>query len=284
MIKKPSPPPPRKAAPPPAGRTESKKKFHIEDWDGGNEGEKGIIYAPPGMGKTTLASMLPDPVFLGLDDGGRKIRNPKTGEVLKRIPDVETYQDVRDALAQRSLYDSCKSLVVDTGTKLETWALQWVLQNIKVGKDSARNIESYGYAKGYRHVYDAMHLILSDLDSLVRAGINVFIICQLVPVRVANPGGEDYLCDAPELQDRKPSVLSDYLGWCDHTLKIGYEGVVASDKKATSSGSRIICVHPEIHYKAKSRTIPREYPLLTFDSPDDDTVWQYVFNEVWRKE
>ena len=284
MNKPPLPPPRGKVAPPPAKRSTSKKTFHVESWDGSNEGEKGIIYAPPGMGKTTLASMLPTPVFLGLDDGGRKIANPKTGEVLKRIPDVETYQDVRDALTQQDLFNDYESLVIDTGTKLEAWALQWVLGNVKVGKEFARNIESYGYAKGYRHVYDAMHLILGDLDPLVRAGKNVFIICQLVPVKVANPGGEDYLCDAPELQDRKPSVLSLYLGWCDHVFKIDYQGITAKDKKAVSGEDRVIYVHPEVHFKAKSRTIPREFPLLTFSSPDDDTVWQYLFNEVWRKE
>lgn len=281
---KPMPPPPippGKTAPP-AVRAAPKKTFHVEEWNGDNEGEKGIIYAPPGMGKTTLASMLPNPVFIGLDDGGRKIRNPKTGKELRRVPGIETYQDVRDALAQQSLFDDNESIVVDTGTKLEALAMDWVLANIKVGKEHAHNIESYGYGKGYSHRYDAMHLILSDLDPLVRAGKNVFIICQLVPIRVANPGGEDYLCDAPELQDRKPSVLSLYLGWCDHVLKIDYQGIAAEGKKAVSGGGRVVYIHPAVHFKAKSRSVPPEYPILTFDSPDDDTVWQYIFDEVWK--
>ena len=58
------------------------KTFQVKTWSGDKEGEKVIAYADSGMGKTTLASMAPSAVFIGLDDGGRKILNPKTNESL----------------------------------------------------------------------------------------------------------------------------------------------------------------------------------------------------------
>ena len=53
--------------------------------------------------------------------------------------------------------------------------------------------------------------------------------------------------------------------------------------KATSTGNRIIHVHaPEVHYKAKSRTIPYRFPVVSFDNPADDSIWKFLFDEVWR--
>lgn len=290
MTKKPPlPPPHKKSAPPPAGRTEPKKTFRVEGWDGSNEGEKIILYAGTGMGKTTLASMLPIPVFLGLDDGGRKIKNPKTGEVLKRIPGVETYQDVRNALAQQGLFDSDKSIVIDTATILQDLAEEWMFANIKTDKGKFVNrITDYGWGAGYRHLYDTMHHILADLDHHIRKGRNIVLVCQLQQVPISSSGGPEYLKDVPQLQDKygkvSPAIWGMYAQWADHIFLIGHEDVSVSDGRATSSGKRVIHVHPEIHFEAKSRSIPCKYPLLTFDSPDDDTVWQYLFNEVWKRE
>ena len=94
------------------------KTFQVAVWDGAGEGEKIIIYADSGMGKTTLGSMLPTPVFAGLDDGGRKIRNPITDEPLKNIPGIETFDDFRAVTQQVDLFNDYESYVVDTVTIL----------------------------------------------------------------------------------------------------------------------------------------------------------------------
>lgn len=288
-MNKPSPPLPHKIAPPPTSRTKPKKKFRAEKWGGDNEGEKIILYSDLGMGKTTLASMLPKPRFIGLDDGGRKIKHPVTGEDLEYVPEIETYQDVRDVLTQKGLFDDDESVVIDTGTILQGLGEKHMLANTKTeGGKFVDSITDYGWGAGYRHLYETMHHILADLDAHVRQGKNVVIVCQMKQESIANAAGEDYLKDVPKLQGQYgkvcPAIWSDYAEWADHVFKIGYAGVVASKKKAISSDSRVIYVHPEIHFVAKSRTIPREYPLLTFDSPDDDTIWQYLFNEVWKDE
>jgi len=272
------------------------KTFQIATWSGAKEGEKIIGYADSGMGKTTLASMLPKPVFAGLDDGGRKIRNPKTNERLKNIPGLESFDDFRMAIQQVDLFDDYETLVVDTGTILEQWALEWTLENVLGGENSSnrmKNIEQYGWGKGYRHLYDTMRLPLADFDALIRRGKNICILCQMDQIRLANAGGEDYLCDVPKLQAKHgstPAIWGLYCEWADHVFKIANEGVIAakdSEKakvaKATSTGNRIIHIHaPEPHYKAKSRTIPPRFPAVSFDEPSDDSVWQFLFNEAWR--
>ena len=65
------------------------KTFQVKPWSGGDEGEKAILYSDSGMGKTTLSAMSPNSVFIGLDDGGRKIKHPITGEDLNYIPGID---------------------------------------------------------------------------------------------------------------------------------------------------------------------------------------------------
>ncbi len=272
------------------------KTFQVAVWDGSEEGEKIIVYADSGMGKTTLASMLPTPVFIGLDDGGRKIKNPITGESLKYIPDIETFADFRTAVQQQDLFNDYETLVVDTGTILEPLALAWTIENIKTSKsETAKSIEHYGYGAGHRHLYDTMRLPLADFDALIRRGKNVCILCQMQQVEIANSGGENYLCDAPKLAPKHgkqtPSIWGMWVEWADHLFKISNEGVIAakdSDKakiaKATSTGNRIIHVHaPEVHYKAKCRErIPPRFPVVSFDNPADDSIWRFLLDECWR--
>ncbi|KKN26360.1 hypothetical protein LCGC14_0875450 [marine sediment metagenome] len=271
------------------------KTFQVATWDGAGEGEKIIVYADSGMGKTTLGSMLPNPVFAGLDDGGRKIRNPITDEPLKNIPGIETFADFRTAIQQPNLLDDYETLVVDTGTILEPLGLSWTLENIKTSKgEIAKSIEHYGYGAGHRHLYDTMRLPLADFDTLIRRGKNVCILCQMQQVEISHSGGENYLCDAPKLAPKHgkqtPSIWGMWIEWADHVFKISNEGVIAakdSEKskvaKATSTGNRIIHVHaPEVHYKAKSRSIPPRFPVVSFSDPADDSIWKFLFDEVWR--
>ena len=75
--KPPLAPPPKPVAPPPIAKRVP-KTFAVEEWQGDIEGEKIIIHGKYGMGKTTLATMAPAPVFIGLDDGGRKLKDPRT--------------------------------------------------------------------------------------------------------------------------------------------------------------------------------------------------------------
>jgi hypothetical protein len=166
--------------------------------------------------------------------------------------------------------------------------LKWTLENVPAGDKNfkATNIEQYGWGKGYRHTYDTMRLLLPDLDVLVRAGKNVVLLCQSTTESVPNPGGEDFLRDAPKLQPqhgKTPSVIGLFVEWCDHVFKIGYGDITTSKKKASSSGERVIFVHPQVYFTAKSRTIPAEFPVVSFANITDDSIWQFVFDRAWER-
>lgn len=276
-------PAPRAPAPPPppvtAATAVPKRSFTAVPWTGANEGKKILIYAPSGMGKTTLAAMAPDPVFVGIDDGGRLIPNPKTGQPVLHVPGIETFLDVRAAL-QSDVFDGHKSIVIDTVTELQELALRFTYASVPgPGGSTARNIEDYGYSKGYRYLRDTMHLLLSDLDQQIRKGCNVILLCQSATMKERTEGA-DYLKDGPDLSHNgMGSVRSDYIAWCDHIFRINWETVaVTKDRKIAPTSGRVIQTQPDASFHAKSRgTALAGVPVVSFNEPADDSIWRFLF-------
>ena len=273
----PKPPKPGQARP---SRPNQAKTFTIEPWDGSTSGEKILIYADHGMGKTTLASMAPDPVFIGLDDGGRKLFHPITGERLNHIPNVETFEDVRNAL-DACLTLNCRSAVIDTITELELLGEPHTFKTVPGPKGSTvKNLEGYGYGKGRKHLYDTMRLPLLNCDRLVEAGKNVIAIAQLGCSKRTNDIGEDYLKEGPQLyhSDKGTSILNLWSRWADHIFRITTQSVVVPDgkKKAVGDATRVINTKGGLSYDAKSRTL--DDPVIAFSTKDDDSLWQLLFN------
>ena len=126
-----------------------------------------------------------------------------------------------------------------------------------------------------------MKLILQDCDALIRKGKNVILIAQSTPHNVPNPGGEDFIRQGPRLTSRKnANVEALYCEWADHILHIGYQFLnVDKKKKATGSGGRAIFVHPEPHFRAKSRTLGLDKAVVSFEDPTDDSIWTFLFGE-----
>ncbi len=280
-----------KGAPPPISKTRKGKPapvpvktFSVGPWKDEGEGERILLYAESGMGKTTLAALAPRPIFIGIDDGGRKIKDPRTGKDLQKINDVETYSDVRNALQQPALFENYDTAVVDTFTLVEGLAEPFMFKTIKHEKGgTVTSLEGYGYGKGYKHLYDVMILFAADCDRLIRAGKNVILVCQKMNVSRANPGGEDFLEAGPKLSHPKKennSVRLYYKEWADHVFFIDHFGV-AVDKggKATGGTTRAIFVQPEMHYVAKTRSTEKfdDNRVVSFESKTDDTVWQFLF-------
>lgn len=251
-----------------------------------SRGTKIVVYGASGMGKTTLCTMCPNPVFMATDDGIDDILHPVTGE---RVPTykVETFQDLKNILAQPQLFEAFDTIVLDTMTMAEEMAIDWVLENVKTENGTyAKSLEHFGWGKGYFHLSEADNDIKHALQKLVNQGKNVVVICQLAATKRSEAGADDYLKDTPKLVYRpgsKATAALDLVEWADHVLKLGYGDLkVNKNKRAASSGDRVIFVHPEVHFEAKSRTIPGQFPVASFIDQTDDTIWEFIFNDAWK--
>lgn len=292
MSNSPPPPPPapsvaRPPAPPapaPVQTTSSavmsRKTFSIAPWTNGAAGQKIMIYAPSGMGKTTLAAQLPNNAFIGCDDGGRLIYNPLTGQPVLHVPEIETFADVR-AVLQSNVFDACDHITIDTVTVLQEWGLPYTFATIKHEKGSTvTNIEGYGYGKGHSHLRDAMHMILADCDRLVRQGKNIILIAQEAGLAEKNATGEDYMKSGPRLANaNNGNVRKDYIEWCDHVFRITWEGATIDKKKITPVSGRMINVKPDATFEAKSRgPVFAGVEAVSFANERDNSLWRMLFN------
>ena len=250
-------------------------------WDDTESGEQIILYGDTGIGKTSLCALAPKPVFIGLDNGGRKLRHPVTNEPLKVIPGVETYLDVRSALQQADLFDGYDTVVIDTVTLLQDLAVSHMLATIPTEKGAmVKNIVGYGYNKGYQHLYDVMKLILVDCEKLINKGKNVILVAQSKPFKVVNPSGEDFLREGPRLHsDATASVEALYCEWADHVLRVDYLNAFAKDKKVSGDTTRGVFIEAELHFRAKSRTVHVPDGVVSYEDPSDDNIWQFIFNK-----
>lgn len=294
---KPKSSPPSKSkpkAPPKPGKPSQQqreaKSFSITPLTGDNEGEKILNYAKSGTGKTTLAAQIDGAVFIPLDDGARKIANPITGKPVSAITGVETWDDLRDAVQQApNLIPEKGTLVIDTITRAQPLAEQWVVDNVKLEKGGrAKNLEAFGFGKGYRHVLEQFRCLLSDLDQVIRSGRNVLLLAQLDQTVVANPEGADYYEEVPKLIENKQGpVRTEVCEWCDQIMRLGYlnrevekESAESRVGKVSGDAERAIYTGGAMHFIAKSRPINgnRIPPIVSFESEQDDSVWQYILH------
>lgn len=247
-----------------------------------------MLYGPSGIGKTSLAANAPSPIFIGVDDGGRKITGAD-GKPVNAVAGIETFQDIRDALHQLDLFPKGTTLILDTVTRAEAMGENHVFETVKLGQNQvATSIEDYGYGKGYRFLTEAMRCLLTDLDPLILRGVSVVLLAQQGQATVANLEGVDYLQDGPKLYRNKngTGVGGEYVEWCDHVFRIGFQApnVALADpkaKKGKASGSmdRVIYTSPELHYVAKSRPVKGQTlpPVISFENSTDASLWTFLF-------
>ncbi|KKN79121.1 hypothetical protein LCGC14_0343090 [marine sediment metagenome] len=261
--------------------------FSITQFSKENNGEKIGVYAPTGMGKSTLASMLPDCVFIQPDEGLSDLVNPLTGEQPDIISGIETFEHLRLALQDVPLFENKKNIIIDTITFVQSMAESHVIANVKHehGK-KIESIEDYGFGKGYKHVYDAMNLLKGDLDVLVRQNKNVVLLAQLVNITKIDTTFGSYLYAQPELYDKQSApVVGLFNAWANFVFKLDYEQVKIEGKIGVTSGTRALFTQPEFSYQAKSRgRLLKGYPVVAFAEESDDSIWRLLFPEYYSDE
>jgi GTPase SAR1 family protein len=218
--------------------------------------QKVVIYGPEGIGKSTLASRFPDPLFIDTEGGTshldvRRIDKPKDwDELLSIIKEVAHTPDV------------CKTLVVDTADWAEASAMDYVLK-----KYNQTSIEGFGYGKGYTILGETFAAMLTALDEVIAAGIHVVVTAHAKMRKFELPD-EQGAFDRWEMKLSKQSapLLKE---WCDLLLFCNFETLVVKTETKTSKatgGKRVLYASHHPCWDAKNRCGLPDKMDLSYDA------------------
>lgn len=204
-----------------------------------------IIYGVEGIGKTTIASKFPKPLFIDLEGscGRYGFDRVEVANFNKLIGTIDEF--AKDP-------SGYKTLVIDTLDKCERLCTDSVLAADGKGKKS---LADFAYGKGSVILAAEMEKLLPHLDSVIYAGVHIVLLAHAVTRKFELPE-ELGTFDKWELKlDKK--VCPIFKEWCDLLLFGQYENNIISDqngkKKAVSSGNRILQTSHAACWDAKNR-------------------------------
>ncbi|MDP2270897.1 MAG: ATP-binding protein [Archangium sp.] len=225
-----------------------------------------VGYGPEGIGKSSFAAGAPNPVFLPLEDGTNHLD-------VARLPKAETWREAREAV--RLLINEkheFQTLVIDTLDALEALLWRHMIERDKFAdekqKTPLRDIESYGYGKGYTKALEDWRGLLKDLEALSAKGVHVVLLAHSQVKPFKNPAGEDYERYELKLHQKAAGLMKE---WAESVLFMNYETFAKKDPatkrvKGIDSGARLIFTERRAAYDAKHRgNLPESLPLSWAD-------------------
>lgn len=215
--------------------------------------QKVVIYGVEGIGKSTLASKFPNPLFIDLEGSTNNMD-------VKRIKSPTSWSLLLQQLDWIIKEKPCETLVIDTLDYAEEYLCKpyVVASRPNANGQYVKNIEDYGYGAGYKHLADVWGKdLLNKLSEVVDAGINVVLLAHATQRKVDSP---DQLgsYDKYELKlEKKTSSLTKE--WADLLLFLNFKTEVTTikdgmtQKRKGTSQQRVMHTTNHPAYDAKNR-------------------------------
>lgn len=209
------------------------------------------IYGAEGVGKTSLAAHMPEPLFIDTEGGTsrlnvRRIKCTKWEDLISIVKEVIDTPTV------------CKTLVVDTADWAESLCINFVCNKYRKA-----NIEDFGYGKGYTYLAEEFSEFLKLLNQLVDVGINPVVIAHGKPRKYELPEEQGQF-DRWEMKLSK-QVAPLIKEWCDMLLFCNYKTFVVTTEnntKKAQGGKRVMYTTHNPCWDAKNRfNLPDELDL-----------------------
>lgn len=148
------------------------------------------LYGRPGIGKSTLASQFPTPLFVLTED------NELPG--IKAIPVAISFSgiwnNIKALLAEEEL--PFKTIVIDSISKLDALVVEHILNNEPASKNGTKPstlaAACGGYGAGYARAQSVHRAFKSQMDKFKERGITVVYVSHLAVTKHKSPDAEDY--------------------------------------------------------------------------------------------
>lgn len=216
-----------------------------------------VLYGADGVGKTTFCSGAPGAVFIPVEEGLDNIDALAT-------PRPETWAQLVEYADALVLDAKCKSIVIDSIDEAERlcWA-HVCMQGDDKGKK--KNIEAFGYGKGYVAAVNEWRQLISALERAGQAGKNVLLIAHAQRKAVKNPSGEDYEQWQIKLNDKAAAMFREWsriVGFAELDIATVTDKEDGGRTKGQWTGKRVLRTTPSAGYQSKTRhTLPAKIPL-----------------------
>jgi hypothetical protein len=217
-----------------------------------------VLYSVEGVGKTTLASQLPSPLFLDTEKGSDHLD-------VSRIQ-ITTWKEVKEALKLATSAKEYKTLVVDTADGLEDLLAKELCK--AQGVDGIEQLDG-GYGKGYAKLADKWGEFLSgDLEPLLNAGLHVVLLVHAQAKKFTEPGKDTAYDRFELLQSKQCAPLTK--GWADEVWFANFKTTIIEEKGKATIGAggkeRILHTSHAPSHDAKTRAgLPEKVPM-TFEA------------------
>lgn len=210
------------------------------------------LYAPEGIGKTTFASHMPNPVFIDTEGGSGfldVVRTPRPTSWTALMEQIRYFVDHPQELG---------TLVIDT----LDWAEKLCIEQICAAKQ-IKGIEDIPYGKGYVYVAEEFARMLNLLEDLRLRGVHIFLVAHAMLRKFEQPD-EMGSYDKWELKLSK-KVAPMVKEFVDALLFANYEIIVVKNeekKNKAQGGRRVMYANHHPCFDAKNRFgLPDKLPL-----------------------
>lgn len=217
---------------------------------------KVVLYGPEGIGKSTLASQFPLPLYIDTE-GSTKHMN------VRRLPTPQTWEDLMQEIQYVIAHpEVCRTLVIDTADWAEKLATKYVLTAYADGK-TVDNIEAFGYGKGYVFLETEFHNMLNLCEQVIAAGVNVVITAHAIVKTFYEPDGfGQYDRYELKLLKKDSPLLKE---WADMLLFANYKTRIVKDQNGRAKGQggeRVLYTTHNPAFDAKNRfSLPEVLPF-----------------------
>ena len=221
------------------------------------------LFGEGGMGKTTLASMWPSPVFIRTEDGTASLAG---NDNVSLFPLATSTQDVLDAIeALATQKHDHKTLVIDSITQLGTM----IEAEIVAADPKAKSINQAGggYGAGYSTAAEKHRQIRDWAGSLAyEKGMNVIFIGHADTEMLDLPDMDAFARYTVRMHKKSIPHYTDNVDLVGLIrLKTFVRGGDGDKKRAISTGEREIICHPQASSVTKNRFNISEPLAFTFD-------------------
>ena len=224
-----------------------------------------VIYGQEGVGKTTLASQFPAPLFLDVEGSTARMD-------VARLPVPATWSEALQILNRLTVSppEGYRTLVIDSWDWLLSLLTEHVISLAPPDRNGEKTLDGFGYGRGYDRLAEHVSKFFNALNELRDStGMHIVLVAHAV-IRKFELPEEQGTYDRWELKiEQRPkqgnNPLSQTKEWADLLLFCRFKTLVSATTTGKSKACgqrRVMHTQHNAAWDAKNRDgLPDELPL-----------------------